>query len=170
MQVPFGEWLPDLPDHVNPGATQAKNVFPAVNSYRPFNSISNTSSNALTARGQGGRAFKSDSGVVSIFAGDATKLYRLVANSFVDESGGTTFSTASEGYWDFVRFGETVIAFNGIEKEDLDHESFVINKYKKDNELTFCKTVRKPYDIAVWHMLYFIHKETNAFSEISRDR
>tara|TARA_B100001093_G_scaffold85429_1_gene77120 strand:+ start:677 stop:1006 length:330 start_codon:yes stop_codon:yes gene_type:complete len=62
------------------------------------------------------------------------------------------------------------IAFNGIEKEDLDHESFVINKYKKDNELTFCKTVRKPYDIAVWHMLYFIHKETNAFSEISRDR
>ena len=115
MQVPFGEWLPDLPDHVNPGATQAKNVFPAVNSYRPFNSISNTSSNALTARGQGGRAFKSDSGVVSIFAGDATKLYRLVANSFVDESGGTTFSTASEGYWDFVRFGETVIAFNGID-------------------------------------------------------
>ena len=115
MQVPFGEWLPDLPDHVNPGATQAKNVFPAVNSYRPFNSISNTSSNALTARGQGGRAFKSDSGVVTIFAGDATKLYRLISNAFVDESGGTTFSTASEGYWDFIRFGEKVIAFNGID-------------------------------------------------------
>ena len=32
MQVPFGEWLPDLPDHLNPGATQAKNVYPAVNS------------------------------------------------------------------------------------------------------------------------------------------
>ena len=115
MQLPFGEWLPDLPDHVNPGATQAKNVFPAVNSYRPFNSISATSSNALTARAQGGRAFKSDSGVVSIFAGDATKLYRLVANAFVDESGGTTFATASEGYWDFIRFGETVVAFNGVD-------------------------------------------------------
>ena len=36
MQLPFGEWLPDLPDHINPGATQARNVFPAVNSYRPF--------------------------------------------------------------------------------------------------------------------------------------
>ena len=74
MQVPFGEWLPDLPDHVNPGATEAKNVFPAVNSYRPFNNISVTSSNALDARCQGAKGFKSDSGVVSIFAGDATKL------------------------------------------------------------------------------------------------
>ena len=47
MQVPFGEWLPDLPNHFNPGATEAKNVFPAVNSYRPFNDIAVTSSNAL---------------------------------------------------------------------------------------------------------------------------
>ena len=113
MQVPFGEWLPDLPDHVNPGATEAKNVFPAVNSYRPFNNISVTSSNALDARCQGAKAFKSDSGVVSIFAGDATKLYKLTANAFVDESGGTTFSYSDEGYWDFVRFGEVVVAFNG---------------------------------------------------------
>ena len=113
MQLPFGEWLPDLPDHVNPGATQARNVFPAVTSYRPFNNIAATSSNALTARCQGGKAFKSDSGVVSIFAGDATKLYKLTSNAFVDESGGTTFSYPAESYWDFIRFGEVVIAFNG---------------------------------------------------------
>jgi len=114
MQLPFGEWLPDLPNHVNPGATQAKNVFPAVNSYRPFNNIAATSSNATDARTQGGKAFKSDSGVVSIFAGDATKLYKLTNNAFVDESGGTTFATNTNSYWDFVRFGETVIAFNGV--------------------------------------------------------
>ena len=113
MQLPFGEWLPDLPDHMNPGSTQAKNVFPAVNSYRPFKNISVTSSNATDARTQGAKAFKSDSGVVSIFAGDATKLYKLTSNAFVDESGGTTFSTDTNGYWDFIRFGEVVIAFNG---------------------------------------------------------
>ena len=84
MQVPFGEWLPDLPDHVNPGTTQALNVFPAANSYRPFQNIAVTSSNALTARCQGARSFKSDGGVVSIFAGDATKLYKLTSNAFVD--------------------------------------------------------------------------------------
>lgn len=113
MQLPFAEWMPDLPDHMNPGSTQAKNVFPAVNSYRPWKGISVTSSNALTARCQGGKAFKSDSGVVSIFTGDATKLYKLTSNAFVDESGGTTFSFSAEYYWDFIRFGEKVIAFNG---------------------------------------------------------
>ena len=113
MQVPFAEWLPDLPNHMNPGATEATNVFPAVNSYRPFNDIAVTSSNALTARCQGARAFKSDSGIVSIFAGDATKLYKLTNNAFVDESGGTTFSFSGDSYWDFARFGEVVIAFNG---------------------------------------------------------
>ena len=113
MQLPFGEWLPDLPEHMNPGSTEAKNVFPAVNSYRPFKNITATSSNALTARGQGGRAFKSDSGVVSVFAGDVSKLYKLTSNAFVDESGGTTFDTEDNGYWDFIRFGEVVIAFNG---------------------------------------------------------
>tara|TARA_R100000951_G_scaffold53649_1_gene45197 strand:+ start:2521 stop:3987 length:1467 start_codon:yes stop_codon:yes gene_type:complete len=113
MQVPFGEWLPDLPDHVNPGSTQAKNVYPAVNSYRPWRAIVNASGNGLDARCQGAGAFKSDSGVVSIFAGDATKLYKLTSNSFVDESGGTTFSFSADAYWDFIKFGEVVIAFNG---------------------------------------------------------
>ena len=47
MQVPFGEWLPDLPDHINPGATEAKNVYPAVNSYRPWKSITQATVNAL---------------------------------------------------------------------------------------------------------------------------
>ena len=52
MQVPFGEWLPDLPDHVNPGSTQAKNVYPAVNSYRPWRAIVNASGNGLDAKEQ----------------------------------------------------------------------------------------------------------------------
>ena len=115
MQVPFAEWLPDLPDHLNPGATEAKNVYPAVNSYRPWKSIQTSSGNALTARCQGAATFKDDSGNVFIFAGDATKLYKKTANLFVDESGGTTFSTTSNNYWDFIKFGETVIAFNGTQ-------------------------------------------------------
>ena len=45
MQVPFGEWLPDLPDHMNPGSTQAKNVYPAVNSYRPWKNITTATAN-----------------------------------------------------------------------------------------------------------------------------
>ena len=113
MQVPFAEWLPDLPDHANPGSTQAKNVYPAVNSYRPWRDIVNASANGLDARCQGAGAFKSDSGTVSVFAGDNTKLYKFVSNAFVDASGSTTFACPVDSYWDFIKFGEAVIAFNG---------------------------------------------------------
>ena len=113
MQVPFGELLPVLPDHLNPGATAAKNVYPAANSYRPWKAVTTATANALSARCQGASSFTSDGGNVSIFAGDVSKLYRILANSVVDESGGTTFSVDSNGYWDFVKFGETIIAFNG---------------------------------------------------------
>ena len=39
MQIPFGEWLPDQPPHLNPGANTAKNVYYAINSYKPFPSL-----------------------------------------------------------------------------------------------------------------------------------
>jgi len=113
MQVPFGEWLPDLPDHINPGSTEAKNVYPAVNSYRPWKSITTATANALDNRCQGAASFTSDGGNVTIFAGDSSKLYQIQANSVVDESAGVSYSTAENAYWDFVKFGETVIAFNG---------------------------------------------------------
>ena len=130
MQVPFAEWLPDLPDHANPGSTQAKNVYPAVNSYRPWRDIVNASSNGLDARCQGASAFKSDSGVVSVFAGDNTKLYKFVSNAFVDASGSTTFTCPVDSYWDFIKFGEAVIAFNGTDTTqawDLDSSTDFAN-------------------------------------------
>tara|TARA_B100001250_G_C19760242_1_gene772078 strand:+ start:624 stop:947 length:324 start_codon:yes stop_codon:yes gene_type:complete len=61
------------------------------------------------------------------------------------------------------------IIFNGNPKDEQDHETFYINK-KNDNEsFNFCKTARKPYDLAVWHLLYFINNETGAMKKISRD-
>ena len=130
MQVPFAEWLPDLPDHANPGSTQAKNVYPAVNSYRPWRDIVNASANGLDAKCQGASAFKSDSGTVSVFAGDNTKLYKFISNAFVDASGSTTFACPVDSYWDFIKFGEAVIAFNGTDTTqawDLDSSTDFAN-------------------------------------------
>ena len=39
MQIPFGEWLPDQPEHNNPGANVANNVYYALNSYKRFPSL-----------------------------------------------------------------------------------------------------------------------------------
>ena len=49
MQVPFGEWLPDQPPHLNPGANVATNVYYALNSYKRFPSLVDYSSNNIGA-------------------------------------------------------------------------------------------------------------------------
>ena len=62
------------------------------------------------------------------------------------------------------------IVFNGNPKDEQDHETFYINKANVYDGFSFCKTARKPYDLAVWHLLYFINNETGAMKSISRDR
>ena len=69
------------------------------------------------------------------------------------------------------------IVFNGRNE----HETFAL--YKSLDEMqryrinpdsiptrfNFCKTARKPYDIAVWHMLYFANSVCNNRLDIDRD-
>lgn len=113
LNIPFGEWLPDLPDLANPGATEAKNVIPHMGSYLPFRSLVVTSS-ALTAACQGAVAMSDKDGNTEAFAGDQTKLYRLAGQTWADKSG-TTYATAATGFWRFVKWGEKVIATNGAQ-------------------------------------------------------
>lgn len=47
------------------------------------------------------------------------------------------------------------IALNGSEVDDRCHESFVITK-AKNPEFNFCKTARKPYDVAVVAILCIV--------------
>ena len=47
MQLPFGEWLPDQPDNLNPGATVATNVYHALGSYKRFPSLVSYSNNNI---------------------------------------------------------------------------------------------------------------------------
>ena len=68
------------------------------------------------------------------------------------------------------------IVFNGIRKKEEDHETFVLTKqfrkpfYKGDNiKFNFCKTARKPYDLAVWHLLTFVKMIAPNSIDIRRD-
>ena len=61
------------------------------------------------------------------------------------------------------------IVFNSNSIGNLDHETFYISKKNDQKSFSFCKTARKPYDLAVWHLLYFIKHQTGAMEEISRD-
>lgn len=115
--IPVGEWLPDLPEFQNKGSSTVLNVTPAENSYRSFPSLANYS-NALTARCQGTYTARDSLAVVYNFAGDATKLYQeSSAGAYTDFSrlAGGAYTIAADDYWEFVQWGNTVIAVNGTD-------------------------------------------------------
>lgn len=107
----FGSWLPDLPELQNPGALLAKNVIPRADSYGPLTSIS-AYSDALTARCQGAVAVRDLSNNVNLFAGDATKLYRMASGTTWSDVSGSTFATGADEQWRFTQYGNRVIATN----------------------------------------------------------
>ena len=110
VTIPFAGWQPDRADYANPGSTEALNVVPTPDGFRPLPDLV-TQSDALTARCQGAAAAKDTSGNVSFYAGDVSKLYRLVGGAFQDASG-ATYTTAADDVWEFAQFGQTALATN----------------------------------------------------------
>lgn len=114
--IPFAEFSPDSPDLGNT-ATEALNVIPEPEGYRPFKAFSSISS-ALTARAQGGAWFRAPDAVTTkSFAGDATKLYLLSSATWnnVSRLVGGAYSTPTAGNWRFAQFGYLAYATNGID-------------------------------------------------------
>lgn len=79
--VPFGEYLPDMPDFENPGSSYMLNVLPQSDqSYGPFPQLK-VESGALAARCQGGLYVRDNASNVFGWAGDANKLYKYASGS-----------------------------------------------------------------------------------------
>lgn len=112
--IEFGEWLPDLHDFQNPGATEAKNVIPDFNSYRPMPWLSAVDNSAPAADAQYG--FYSPGASDFIYSGSPTHLYRYQING--DEPAAWTDVSRTTGgaytnvTWRFAKFGNFVIANN----------------------------------------------------------
>lgn len=79
--IPFGEWLPDMPEYQNPGSNTILNCVPdSVQSYAPALQLSSVTG-ALTNRAQGAMFTRDNSSNVWGFAGDSTRLYKYVSGS-----------------------------------------------------------------------------------------
>ena len=106
MRLSFGEWLPDLPVHENPGNSLAKNCIPQVASYRSLPSLSSFTT-ALGSVCLGSTWAIAEDATLFNFAGDVNNLYLL--------DSGRTWTAASRmgGYaasrWDFAQFGDRII-------------------------------------------------------------
>lgn len=111
IDIPYGEWLPDLPDYKNPGCTVAKNVIPSGVGYQPFLSQV-VYSNALTARCQGAFSTKDSDGNTVNFAGDASKLYRMTGAAYANVSKVGGYTTGADEMWAWTRFNNRLLATN----------------------------------------------------------
>lgn len=112
--VPFPEFAPDLIDIPSSATDTAFNVYPsALNSYSPLKKFVPYSP-ALTAKCQGAFSVEDANGNVRVYAGDATKLYRLTSASttFANVSRASGYTTSSFGVWRFASFGNRIIATN----------------------------------------------------------
>ena len=90
MQVPFGEWLPDQPDHLKKGANVATNVYYAQNSYKKFPSLVDYSTNAIATDSRGAGSFRDNSNTVYNFVSTEDTLYKLTSGTFADVGAGGT--------------------------------------------------------------------------------
>lgn len=123
--VPFGPWLPDLPDYANPGLTTAKGVIPHQSSYLPFPDKV-TQSSALNARARGAAAAQDTAGNYFQYVGNETKLYQIQDQAATDKtrititgssttSGSSTiapYTTSANDVWEFTVYGSFLIATN----------------------------------------------------------
>ena len=84
MQLPFGEWLPDQPDYLNPGATVATNVYHAQTSYKPFKGLVSYSSNNIGQNAKGAGSFRDNTNTVFNFVANKETIFQLDSGTFCD--------------------------------------------------------------------------------------
>ena len=114
MQIPFGEWLPDQPQHMNPGANVATNVYYALNSYKRFPSLVDYSTNNVESDSRGAGSFRDNANNVYNFVATNTDIYQLDGGTFTSRKGSLTGGNTD--FWTFTQFGNYVIASNGVDK------------------------------------------------------
>jgi hypothetical protein len=113
MQIPFGEWLPDQPEHLNPGANVANNVYFARQSYKRFPSLVNYSTNNISTDSRGAGSFRDNANTVFNFVATNTDLYQLDGGTFTSRKGSLTGTNTD--FWTFTQFGNYIIASNGVD-------------------------------------------------------
>ena len=109
-RVNFGEWLPDQPGVIG-ALTNARNVYPRLTGYGPFpqevdysQAASENLNNVVAAQGT--------DGTTRVFAGGATKLFRLDSGDYsLDDVSATTYDSTTK--WRFTQYGNKLIAANG---------------------------------------------------------
>ena len=98
QDIAFGDFTPDLSSYASPGTANVKNCLPSLNGYRPMPGP-NVFSDALDNRCQGAVTVTGNDGAAYSYAGDSTKLYRLVGAVQTDASKSGGYGIADDVQW-----------------------------------------------------------------------
>ena len=113
MQIPFGEWLPDQPEHGMKGANVATNVYHALGSYKRFPSLVSYSNNNIGKNAKGAGSFRDNANNIFNFVATKTDIYQLASGTFTSRKGSLTGD--DEDFFTFTQFGQYVIVSNGVD-------------------------------------------------------
>ena len=113
QRILFDEWLPDQPS-VSKSVREALNVVPVLNGYAYINTAANYSAQASenlnnVFAGKFG-------GTVTVFAGGGTKLFKLDNTDLSLDDVSTAGGYSGDGRWQFVQFGQNMLASNGTQR------------------------------------------------------
>ena len=114
MQVPFGEWLPDQPEHLKKGANVATNVYHAANTYKRFPSLVAYSTNNIGKNAKGAGSFRDNSNNIYNFVATKTDIHQLASGTFTSRK--SSLTGGETDFWTFTQFGNYVIASNGVDQ------------------------------------------------------
>ncbi len=118
LDIPFGDYLPDLPTYRNPGATIITNVRPIAGGYAQFKGLT-VLTGALTAYPRGAVAARDASGNTYAYTADADSYYKLSSTAWTTANGTSPSAAAGESY-EFVQYGQQVVAVHysgGVSEE-----------------------------------------------------
>jgi len=107
VEIPFGEWLPDVPDYKNPGCLTANNVIPSPGGYGPFlGAVAQGDSTAGTCLGA--KHLFRTTGAAIVVGGTGTSLFSIVGGTLAATTGLTDIG--ADAYWSIAQFNAFVIA------------------------------------------------------------
>jgi hypothetical protein len=119
-RLSFTEWLPDLADQENPGSTEALNVIPSPDGFRPLLSLT-TITDALDSVCIGGISVISNTGTIYNYAGSTNSLYELRNGFWINRL--NHFYTATPGALSLTGVNATVGGLAHVSYDSIPGES-----------------------------------------------
>lgn len=127
-RIPFTEWLPDIGALAGKGVVVATNVLPAPDGFDPSQKHV-PSSSAVRERPLGAKAVLDKSLVTYQYCGGQTGLFVNESGIWTERtrynipgnqgSGYKPYTGTNQGFWDFVQWGNFVIATNGSDAPQI---------------------------------------------------